>query len=853
MSLRENLFQTLQVSYSLNHPYFTICETKQELSPYAYQDFEGNYQTDFIQPPPQRFQVKTMNIGTRHYKQSMSREQLHHLERMLILQNSICQVQKKFFSTGVTSPFGKLKEALATSQIQNRVSTHLNQRNEMLKFIEDIKSVQDLSNFISDYQSRLLRINDRENNMFMIALIQHVNSDAFLKGIETSQQKLDALDSILQNAELFERGSLQYHVPIYISDQSFANQQNILTDDDLLRIIALEVKLKDPQLSQSNMIESVYRLINNRINNKEIDIKLREQTKHKYLKIIGSNTVKKGALMKILRSASNAEMEANLEKYLVIMIQTGKSRNLEQETIDNILNKAEKDVEPYLNTINYLLHLEKVKGNMRIYNILNTNFNELIGQNLSLDQLLSLAVSLIELTFQEKTELKKRIDIVSKLIIQKLDNLGQEQDIEEIVHNLQVHLQIIANQISNYHQVTEDQERLYSQLFIALYRLCRNNLMFTYLKIKLFTQNFDYHLSSLNEINQKVLIISNKNEFLQICDVYAQEIFTNQNQQFLGMKSFCHLLQHNHIKSGLMDGVTHLLQQVVLNPEMKALFFQKHDLFVNSLMKNFKGRAEYFQMKDLIQMDMCLYDLYKVYRPQFFIQMLIDKINSPDNFLSQNEKIDLLLHLINYGLEFQSKKGLQQQKLVQLVDQHYKQLNFSQKLSVKDLQNLTQIRSFLFENKSLQIDQNVINDYNNLKKEVFVNGNQKCLLPFILASDSFQLELEQEEIEQLKTLLQIKFKSIDDLVKNQQEAKKDWKEQNIQNLTMEYLKEKTLFNYLTNHMTYQLKLKVHMESFQSSQWDVIQKKDDLQSLKDKEEIKQREKIMEQVRGNHIRL
>lgn len=69
------------------------------------------------------------------------------------------------------------------------------------------------------------------------------------------------------------------------------------------------------------------------------------------------------------------------------------------------------------------------------------------------------------------------------------------------------------------------------------------------------------------------------------------------------------------VKDGYVDGVRQLLNSICSNSDTKAYIKTKHDIFINTIMKNFRPKADYYTMEDLISLDTCLFDLYQQARP----------------------------------------------------------------------------------------------------------------------------------------------------------------------------------------------------------------------------------------------
>lgn len=117
-------------------------------------------------------------------------------------------------------------------------------------------------------------------------------------------------------------------------------------------------------------------------------------------------------------------------------------------------------------------------------------------------------------------------------------------------------------------------------------------------------------------------------------------------------------------------------------------------------MKNFRPKSSNYEVLDLINMDSYLYDLYSQRRPYFFTQMMLDKLNNSSAVMTVDEKFSLMNHLILYGLQFDSSKNLQLQKLLALIHNHYKIIKTENIPNDPDcISKLLVVRSFLAENK----------------------------------------------------------------------------------------------------------------------------------------------------------
>lgn len=75
-------------------------------------------------------------------------------------------------------------------------------------------------NFFDEYQARLNRISDRENYIYLSALVQQLNERKYIDSLK-AEEKLQVVETLINKAELFQRGSNQYHVKMQLSYKYF--------------------------------------------------------------------------------------------------------------------------------------------------------------------------------------------------------------------------------------------------------------------------------------------------------------------------------------------------------------------------------------------------------------------------------------------------------------------------------------------------------------------------------------------------------------------------------------------------------------------------------------------------------
>jgi len=71
----------------------------------------------------------------------------------------------------------------------------------------------------------------------------------------------------------------------------------------------------------------------------------------------------------------------------------------------------------------------------------------------------------------------------------------------------------------------------------------------------------------------------------------------------------------DYVKEGYVEGIIQLLQTVCASPVQRTFIREKHDIFINTVMKNFRPKTTYYHgVHDLIVLDTCFYELYHLAR-----------------------------------------------------------------------------------------------------------------------------------------------------------------------------------------------------------------------------------------------
>jgi hypothetical protein len=106
-----------------------------------------------------------------------------------------------------------------------------------------LNNYQSFSEFFENYTSRrLTRLNDRENSIFLKALLDRLNNNrAFLTNL-TPSEKFEVIQTLVNYSHIFARGSAQFHVPLELSEKYFAD---FVSKEDLYSILEM-CRLQNP-------------------------------------------------------------------------------------------------------------------------------------------------------------------------------------------------------------------------------------------------------------------------------------------------------------------------------------------------------------------------------------------------------------------------------------------------------------------------------------------------------------------------------------------------------------------------------------------------------------------------------
>jgi hypothetical protein len=125
----------------------------------------------------------------------------------------------------------------------DRVANAIKQRDQILEQISLLNNYQSFSEFFENYTSRrLTRLNDRENSIFLKALLDRLNNNrAFLTNL-TPSEKFEVIQTLVNYSHIFARGSAQFHVPLELSEKYFAD---FVSKEDLYSILEM-CRLQNP-------------------------------------------------------------------------------------------------------------------------------------------------------------------------------------------------------------------------------------------------------------------------------------------------------------------------------------------------------------------------------------------------------------------------------------------------------------------------------------------------------------------------------------------------------------------------------------------------------------------------------
>lgn len=122
----------------------------------------------------------------------------------------------------------------------DRVANAIKQRDQILEHISQLHNFQSFSEFFENYTSRrLTRLNDRENSIFLKALLDRLNnSRAFLVNL-TATEKLEIIQTLINFSHIFAKGSAQFHVQLELSEKyflDFASKEDLYSVLEMCRL-----------------------------------------------------------------------------------------------------------------------------------------------------------------------------------------------------------------------------------------------------------------------------------------------------------------------------------------------------------------------------------------------------------------------------------------------------------------------------------------------------------------------------------------------------------------------------------------------------------------------------------------
>ncbi len=137
----------------------------------------------------------------------------------------------------------------------DRVANAIKQREQIIEQITSISNFKDFFNFFENYKSRVSRINDRENSIFLRALVHRLNERDFDNVHKLStQNRVEILETLINNSHLFIKGSSQYHVPLELSEKYYMNFEKREVIHSLINMCRVQVMGSDHE-KESSLIE----------------------------------------------------------------------------------------------------------------------------------------------------------------------------------------------------------------------------------------------------------------------------------------------------------------------------------------------------------------------------------------------------------------------------------------------------------------------------------------------------------------------------------------------------------------------------------------------------------------------
>ncbi|TNV72673.1 hypothetical protein FGO68_gene12160 [Halteria grandinella] len=279
-------------------------------------------------------------------------------------------------------------------------------------------------------------------------------------------------------------------------------------------------------------------------------------------------------------------------------------------------------------------------------------------------------------------------------------------------------------------------------------------------KVRLFSGNFSFHqrqnTTVQDKINPRLLTIADKNQLMQVIEIYAYEILSKPETYPQGFESLQYLLQKKYLKdqSSLQGAIEHLLGLSFDVQKLKdQLLLNK--LGVVQLISGLKQRADLYSMDDIVQLDYSLGSIYGEDRPDVFKEMILSKLQSAQQKQDLNhtlKRVKGVCHLIGTSPKLE-KLQEHAQKIHRELNSFLDQDNF-QNLPHSDYMLLS---AYLYENQLLQLDDKVLQNYYLLKNKVIIEKDFTSLGSFVLGLNSFQIAPNQKEIETLTSMIETVF------------------------------------------------------------------------------------------------
>ncbi|TNV84404.1 hypothetical protein FGO68_gene5428 [Halteria grandinella] len=632
-----------------------------------------------------------------------------------------------------------------------------------LKSKEEVYTIVEMAKIISTTQATLdteiptvIISSNSHSNIFCQALSSYIKQE---KNLSLLCQRLAECAPFIQTKMDFAQRKQFLSV---LTAQIDGMMEKIKDEQDIKNLIKFAEIVADSQFSKSNEIKKLHQ---KNIRHDQKSIESSTNLHDALFNIIKSawslGKVSKGQAINSLKinflevfNPQNSQDLELLSKILSFQVSEPGSGVLEQRTLykvlDQIIERKDKNTLEVLSfTVSLIRNLsDEIKAQLQE---VISSYGKQVG-SLTLPQVL--ALQNIRLIIEPSSSFTQ----ITAVIKAKLDKFTDPSGI--FTHLMT--LQRIISQHKLEDSAISQIETTYYRLFKRFQILERDSNAGQYMlnKVRLFSGNFSFHqrqnTTVQDKINPRLLTISDKNQLMQIIEIYAYEILSKPETYQQGFESLQYLLQKKYLKdqSSLQGAIVHLLG---LSFDVQKL---KDQLMLNKqgvvqLMSGLKQRGDLYSMDDLVQLDYSLGSIYGEDRPDMFKEMILSKLQSASQKQDLNhtlKRVKGVCHLIGTSpkLEKLQEHALKiQRELNSLFDQ-----DTFQNIPHSDYMLLS---AYLYDNQLLQLDDKVLQSYYLLKNKVIIERDFTSLGSFVLGLNSFQIAPNQKEIEILTSMIETVF------------------------------------------------------------------------------------------------